>query len=115
MKQLLNYNDKKKNIYKVDYQIHERIGTIIIIQDLHLYYDSSEFFRSDKYFNYLNKNAVMYHRIRYQYNPKDKDIKIKFIEITPQLQQLLYSEDNLNRSLGTQIIFNKLGINYECL
>jgi len=39
--------------------------------------------------------------------------KIVHIEINEQLQQLLYSDDELNRILGTQIIFNKLNINYE--
>lgn len=109
-----NFKSKNKNIYKVEYVVKCHYKNIII-EKLNLQYfrdntgswQKKYFYRIIDGINWYNK-IPFYHRDEFGYHHI-----IKYIEINEQLQQLLYSDDQLNRSLGTQIIFNKLGINYE--
>jgi len=117
------FGNKDKNIYKVEYVAKEYMFQTsyfyinILIKDLKLqfyrdYYTPS--IKNDNFFvigNYpTDLGAIPF---SYMDIKSNKYYKIKYIEIPLQLQTLLYSKDELNRNLSTQIIFNKLGINNE--
>lgn len=119
MNKLLYYKNKKGNIYEVKYQVWNEycLGNTtpclnIIIKRLNLQY----------YRDYVHSKLNTYNFERYssklgainllpfysQYH-----LKKEYIEINDNLKFLLLSNDDLNCNLGRQIIFQKLGINYE--
>lgn len=122
-----NFKSKNKNIYKVEYVVKLSDKDIyyinIFINNLYLQYYKDDLRKSIynnqgifKYFYTVEPKGNMegFSIIPFYFDDiQTKKVQIKYIEINEQLQQLLYSEDEINRSLGTQIIFNKLGINYE--
>lgn len=122
-----NFKSKNKNIYKVEYIVRS-FGTDIYYINIFINNLYLQYYRNDERKSIYNNQGIF--KYFYEVEPKGnmegfsivpfmygdiqtKKIQIKYIEINEQLQQLLYSKDEINCSLGTQIIFAKLGINYE--
>lgn len=110
------FQNVNNDIYKVEYVVKteflkNRISYLnILISSLNLQFYSKT--PKTLFYKYTKKLGD-YNMIPFSTEDMlSSDYKIKFIEITPQLKTLLYSDDELNCKLGTQIIFNKLDMNY---